>query len=325
MKSISVRCPAKINLTFDILNRRADGYHDIETLFQSISLEDEITFTAMEADEFSVEFTCSNPYARRSMPMDSSNLIARAANALFLHTGLSRNWKIEVDIQKTIPIAAGLAGGSSDAAGTLIALNDLFDTRLGVEELCKLGVSIGADIPFCVAGGTRIGRGIGEVLTEVKPAVSLIYCIVKPRKISVSTAQAYSSYHHYKGEIRKPNIANATRGLETGDIEMALSGLGNVFEPMIFAEHPQLAELKTKLLNFGAWDCHMSGSGPTLFAVVPSREMAHHLRRALLNDDELGFFYGTDEVFTEGQPPLDIRIAESCNHGPRALVKASRD
>lgn len=325
MKSITVACPAKINLTFDIIGRRADGYNNIETLFQSISLEDYITITVEESENFEIELSCSNTYARRSMPLDQSNLVARSAALFIERAGLSKNIKITAVIDKRIPVAAGLAGGSTDAAGTLVALNELLGAGMNEKDMLELGVSIGADVPFCITGGTSIGRAKGEELTPVKPAVNLIYCIVKPRKISVSTPYAYSAYHDYKGAVRKPNLDSALRGLESGDIEMALSGFANVFEPMIFELHPMLAMLKKQLLELGAWDCHMSGSGPTLFAVVPSREMAHHLRRSLLNDDELGFFYGTEDVFLEGQPPLDIRIAETCDHGARALHAVSRE
>lgn len=319
MKTVSVQCPAKINLTFDIVGKRSDGYHDIETLFQSISLEDQLTFSIVEATELDLELSCENPYVKRAMPLDSTNLISRAVLKFFQFTGMNDNWKIHIDIQKHIPIAAGLAGGSSNAAGTLVALNELFQTGLSIEQLCDVGTSIGADVPFCIRGGTAIGRGKGEILTPVTPALEMTYCIVKPRKLSVSTQHAYSAFHAFAGTVKKPSLTDAVGGLVSGDMEVALSGFGNVFEPMIFAEYPQLAELKGRLLDLGTWDCHMSGSGPTLFAVVPSREMAHHLRRTLLNDDDLGFFYGTDEVFSEGKPPLDIRIAENCSHGARTL------
>ncbi|MBY0548079.1 MAG: 4-(cytidine 5'-diphospho)-2-C-methyl-D-erythritol kinase [Candidatus Obscuribacterales bacterium] len=322
MRSITVRCPAKINLTFDIIARRNDGYHDIETLFQSIDLEDQIQFQFEAAPSYSFELRCENPYVRRAMPLDGTNLIARAAGAFFKNAGVDENWCITAEIEKNIPIAAGLAGGSSNAAGTLHGLNEFFNRPLTGEQLHHIGGTIGADIPFCLSGGTAIGRGKGDLLSKVADIEELTYVIVKPRKLAVSTPEAYASYHHYKGEIRRPNLQAALSGLQNSDIELALSAFGNVLEPVIFEQHSELAELKKTILHLGAWYCQMSGSGPTLFAVVPSREMGHHIRRELLHDDELGFFYGTGDVLNEGLPPLDVRIAQTCKHGVHALQTA---
>lgn len=322
MRSITVRCPAKINLTFDIIARRDDGYHDIETLFQSIDLEDQIQFHLEPAQSYSFELRCENPYVRRAMPLDGTNLIARAASEFFKNAGIGQNWCITADIEKNIPIAAGLAGGSSNAAGTLHGLNEFFNRPLSSDQLHHIGAALGADIPFCLTGGTAIGRGKGEVLSQITDIEELTYVIVKPRKLAVSTPGAYSSYHLFKGGIKRPNLQGALNGLQKNDIESALSAFGNVLEPVIFEQHPELAELKKTILQLGAWHCQMSGSGPTLFAVVPSREMGHHIRRELLHDDELGFFYGTGDVLNEGLPPLDVRIAQTCKHGVHALQTA---
>lgn len=322
MRSITVKCPAKINLTFDIVRRRNDGYHDIETLFQSIDLEDQIQFHVAPAQSYSFELNCKNPYVRRSLPLDASNLIARAATAFFKHAEIEDKWNITADIEKNIPIAAGLAGGSSNAAGTLLGLNQFFDHPLTDLQLHNIGGALGADIPFCLSGGTAIGRGKGDELAQVDRVEQLTYVIVKPRKLAVSTPAAYAAYHHYKGDIKRPDLQAALQGLQNCQIETALTGFGNVLEPVIFEQHPELAELKKSLLALGAWHCQMSGSGPTLFAVVPSREMGHYIRRELLQDDELGFFYGTGDALNEGLPPLDVRIAQTCKHGVHTLQTA---
>ncbi|MBX9722131.1 MAG: 4-(cytidine 5'-diphospho)-2-C-methyl-D-erythritol kinase [Candidatus Obscuribacterales bacterium] len=319
MQTITVRAPAKVNLTFDILGKRPDGFHDIETIFQSISLEDELKIQIEESEQNYFAIDCDNPVLRRLMPLDESNLIGKAARAYLNQEKAGSHFNIRVHLDKKIPIGAGLAGGSSNAAAMLIALNSYFGNRLNSTELSQLASQIGSDVPFCLQGGTSIGRGKGEILEPIPCAIEFFYCIIKPRKLSVSTPWAYNNFDDYRAVVKKPDLVVVKNALCLGDIEAAIAGFGNVFEPMVMQEYPELAKLKAQVLDLGAWACQMTGSGPTLFAVVPGREMGHHIRRQILGDDDIGFVYGTEEIILEALPPIDFRLAESCSHGVRIV------
>jgi 4-diphosphocytidyl-2-C-methyl-D-erythritol kinase len=319
MQTIVVRAPAKLNLTFDILGTRPDGFHDIETIFQSISLEDELEVKIEEAELEDFQIECDNPIVRRLIPLDANNLIGKAAKAFIDSLQTESKYKIHVQLEKRIPVGAGLAGGSSNAAAMLLAMNKAFAEPLTLQELLVVAAQVGSDVPFCLKGGTCLGRGRGEILTELDCKLELCFCIVKPRKLSVSTQWAYKSFDEFKGPVKSPSLDKAIRGLASADLELALAGFANVFEPLVFQEYPELAKLKNELLAHGAWACHMTGSGPTLFAIVAGREMGHHIRRQILNDDEIGFVYGTEEIILEALPPIDFRLAESISSGARII------
>lgn len=316
---IVVRSPAKVNLTFNITGLRADGFHDIESIMQSISLEDELKVDIRESPQEAFSLSCDNPIIRKLIPLDASNLIAKASKAFLQKLNSNRTFAIDVHLDKKIPVGAGLAGGSSNAAAMLMAMNSFFDNVFSADELTDIAAEIGSDVPFCLRGGTCIARGRGEILEEIPCNMLLHYCIVKPRKLSVSTPAAYKAFDEYKGKIEIPKIALAVAALASGDHDQLLAGLGNVFEPVIFEQNQQLAELKAELLKLGAWDCHMTGSGPTLFALVAGREMGHHIRRHVLHDDDIGYVYGTEEIILEALPPIDFRLAENCSHGARIV------
>ncbi|MBX9688320.1 MAG: 4-(cytidine 5'-diphospho)-2-C-methyl-D-erythritol kinase [Candidatus Obscuribacterales bacterium] len=315
----TIRCPAKLNLTFDILSLRKDGYHDVESIFQSITLEDELHLSVEKAAEKDFQIHSENPRIKKMMPMDRSNLMGKAAELFLEKLRPDANYKIEVLIEKKIPIGAGLAGGSSNAAGILQGLNKCFENIFSPKELSDLAAQIGSDVPFCLKGGTCIGRARGEILEEIPCKLKLSYCIVKPRKLSVSTPWAFKKFDEYKQELDRPKLNAVAKSLKEGDLEATLCGLGNVFEKVIFSEHPELAELKQELLKHGAWACHMTGSGPTLFAVVAGREMGHQIRRQILHDDDIGFVYGTEDIILEALPPIDFRLAENSELGARVI------
>lgn len=319
MPTIKVRCPAKLNLCFDITGTRPDGYHDVETLFQSINLEDELHIEVSEAAAFTTEITCNNPFVKKQMPLDNSNLIGKAAALFFAELKSTKSYALTVSLEKNIPIGAGLAGGSGNAAGTLLALNRIFDQPFSETELITMSLGVGSDVPFFFQGGSAKGLGRGEILTPFTNALSLTFCIVKPSRLSILTPWAYSAFDNYRGRIQKPNLGKAISALEAGNLELALDSFGNVFEPVIFEAHPVLRELKKQLVDLGAWYCQMTGSGPTLFALVANREMAQQIRRHVLKDDDLGFSYWTDEILHEAIPPFNFQIAESSNHGVRII------
>ncbi len=322
MQTIKVRTPAKLNLTFEILGARDDGFHDIETLFQSINLEDEIQVNLKKADSDSFSISLTNPALKKLLPLDQNNLLAKASRAFFERLRPYSAYAVDVILDKRIPIAAGLAGGSANAAGMLVALNRAFGDALSPVDIETLASKIGSDVAFCLRGGTCIGRGRGEILEEVDNQLTLTYCVVKPRKLSLATEWAYKSFDTYNGPVDKVDIQAVISGLAEMDIEKTISGFGNVFQEMVFREHPQLRDLQKELLALGAWSCHMTGSGPTLFAVISGRELGHHIRRQVLKDDEIGFVYGSEDILAEALPPIDFRLAESSKQGARIVFEA---
>lgn len=316
---IRVKTPAKLNLSFKILGLRDDGFHDVETVFQSISLEDELIFDIEKSSKSSFEMTCDNSSLRKLMPLDQNNLIAKAINAYLERMGESQNLQIKVQIDKRIPIGAGLAGGSSNAAGALLAINRFYNDSLSQNELIALGAKIGSDVPFCIKGGTCVGRGRGEILESINTSLVLNYCIVKPRKLSVSTPLAFKMFDEAKLKPQIPNMEDLVEALKNGDLESALAHMGNSFQDVIFTAHPELDTMCNELIKQGAWLCKMTGSGPTLFAIVAGREQGHRIRRHILNDEDIGFVYGTEEIILEALPPIDFRLAETVNHGARIV------
>lgn len=293
MKKLTVLAPAKINLTFDILGTQPDGYHEVETILQSVDLQDQIHFDIEPARETKISISTN----RAGLPIDDDNLIAKAAHAFANKTGHTFYLKAELD--KAIPVGAGLAGGSADAAATLAALNEVYFQTLHENELEKLGATVGADVPFAIAGGTKFGTKRGDFLTDIKSHIEFTFCIVKPATLSISTPWAYSEFDKYQGDIHRPNTKQALHGLAKGDVAEAMDGFANVFQPMIFKHHPELAELMIQMRKHEAWHVQLSGSGPALFAICPDLEHAHFLRRKLF----------------EFAPDLEIHFCNSTRKG----------
>lgn len=323
---VKTLAPAKINLTFDILGLLPGGYHEVITLLQSIDLEDELTFEFSQAEELSVSISCDTVPAK-IFPTDDSNLISKAAK-LFVAEWRSRKadsgmqaefLKIKVQVEKVIPIGAGLAGGSADAAATLVALNHVYGMPFSADEMNELAAQLGADVPFCLQGGTAVGTHRGDRLQALPEAAdtTLFYCVVKPRALSVSTPWAFKKYDEFTGTLSKPDCAAASQALADSDLPKAISAFGNVFEPVIFAQLEQLQPLKDKLVQLGAWCCHLSGSGPALYAVVANREHAHYIRRKVMKNDDDGFEYGSAFSSFEYGPPIQFHIAQSVPYGAR--------
>ena len=216
--------PAKINLALDILYKRPDSYHEIDSVMQTIALADQLTFET----HHQVELTCSDS----RLPLDRRNLAWRAVELLQQKTGTSLGVKIH--ITKNIPIAAGLAGGSADAAGVLIALNELWNLGLSTDELMLLGVKLGADVPFCIRQGTARAGGIGEKLTEIQSKIKVNLLLVTPN-IEVSTAVAYSLFQTAQN-LKRPQVDGVVAALESGDFQQLILSWGNVFEELIAAD-----------------------------------------------------------------------------------------
>ncbi len=260
MQQITVHAHAKINLALDVLNRRPDGYHTVRMIMQSLSLCD--TLTLHRTKEPGITLTALNPEHYPDVTWDERNLIYKAAK-LFMDT-YSLEGGVQITIDKQIPSAAGLAGGSSDAAATLKGMNQLFEQKLSMEELQKLGVKLGADVPYCIQLGTALSEGIGELLTELSPAPALYCTLVKP-STAVSTKYVYE--HLDLSNALHPDIDAALEAIDTGDIKKLCANLENILEPVARTICPEVAEIEEKLQEMGSLGVCMSGSGPTVFAL----------------------------------------------------------
>ena len=258
---------AKINLSLDILDTRPDGYHEVQMIMQSLMLHD--TATLITTEDKGIVMTCSDT----SLPVDEHNLAYRAA-ALFCET-YDIPYGIKLHLEKNIPVAAGLAGGSSDAAAVLRGLNEMFDFPATKEELAALGLRLGADVPYCLMLGTALSEGIGEKLT-VLPAAPSCYCLLVKPEAGASTKQIYTDYDALAAttEITHPDTEGLLLALSAGDYAGITSRLCNVLEPMTLRHVPEIATVKDTLRKLNADGILMSGSGPTVFSLFSDKEKA---------------------------------------------------
>ena len=261
-----IRAHAKINLYLDVVGKRPDGYHEIETVFHSIGLHDDIYLRERADRQITVH--CEHPY----MPCDSRNLAYRAAK-LLLDDAPNLNG-VEIKIVKRIPVAAGLGGGSADAAAVLCGMNALFDLGLTQTELMQLGVQLGADVPFCILGGAALGRGIGEILTPLPPMEKAWILLANPG-FEISTPWVYQQVNLSLTPPKK-NVTILTRCLQNGELFSVVRHLYNGLEAPVLSKYPAVAEIKTKLGNCsGSCGVLMSGSGATVFALMQSQAQAN--------------------------------------------------
>lgn len=241
----------------DVLYRRSDGFHEVETILQSISLHDGLL---LEDSEFGVTVRSTMP----GLPIDEENLAGRAARALIDRLNLKKG--VSIEIQKRIPVGAGLGGGSADAAATLVGLNRLWGLYLSIEELRQMAEGLGADVPFCLEGGTAMGRGKGEILEPLPPLEGMWMVLVKP-KVSVSTAEVYRNIDILAIQ-KRPKTEQMVKAIERRDVYEISAGLCNVLETVTARMYPEIGFLKEELVGAGALGAAMSGSGPTVFGVT---------------------------------------------------------
>lgn len=263
---------AKINLILHITGRREDGYHTLETIMQSLSLHDDVAVT-LSSGQAAVQLTCSNP----TLPTDTTNLAYKAA-ALFYKTVAIPTPNCRIHLEKRIPLAAGLAGGSADAAAVLHALNKLHQTALSQDTLCRIGLQLGADIPYCICGGTMFAQGIGEILS---PLTSLPPCwivLCKP-DFSISTAEAYRAIDSQPRPLRT-YTADMLRAISEENLKNICQFLSNDMEE-VAPQQGEITEIKTILKKNGALGALMSGSGPTVFGIFSTRIQAEKSVQAL--------------------------------------------
>ncbi|MFY0544663.1 4-(cytidine 5'-diphospho)-2-C-methyl-D-erythritol kinase [Brevibacillus sp. H7] len=268
---ISVKAPAKINLTLDVLSKRPDGYHEVEMVMTTVDLADRVDLTLLDSGEIALD--CSASF----VPDDMRNHAYKAATLLKERYQVRQGVRIYID--KQIPVAAGLAGGSSDAAATLRGLNKLWNLGLSLDELAELGAEIGSDVPFCVYGGTALARGRGEKITHLTSPAACWVILAKP-PIGVSTADVY-------GNLRVQQIANhppteqMLRAIRNQDFALMCDSLGNVLEEVTLSLYPQVRQIKELMAASGADGVLMSGSGPTVFALVQKEGKVHRIYNAL--------------------------------------------
>lgn len=281
---LTLSANAKINLTLDILGTREDGYHEVAMIMQEISLHDTLSMGKINQG---ISLTIAIEGQQGTMPADESNLCWQAAAMVQKEYNLQEG--VEIHLIKRIPMAAGLAGGSADAAAVLKGMNHLF--RLGMTEarLCELGARLGSDIPFCIMGGTMLATGRGEVLTRLPSFPRLSVVLAKP-PVGVSTAWAYKTYDAgYDGP--HPDNEAMLEAIHGGDAHKAAGLLCNVLEGVTETEHPVIADYKRLMMEHGAMASMMSGSGPTVFGLVREKQQAWHLADTLKKyDGEAGVF-----------------------------------
>lgn len=265
------RAYAKINIGLDVLRRRADGYHEVKMIMQTVDIYDNLILE--KKPEAGIELHVDNS----ELPLDGNNLIYKAADLLFREKSITEG--VKVTLTKRIPIAAGMAGGSADAAAALRGLNELFDMGYSTTQLQELGVRLGADIPYCVVGGTMLSEGIGEVLTPLPAPPERFLVIAKP-DINVSTGYVYGNLHADRLEYH-PDIDGMIEAIKNGNMQGITERMGNVLETVTVREYPVIEELKEALRMHGAENALMSGSGPTVFGIFESKEMAEHAAEAV--------------------------------------------
>ena len=282
MQIITESAFAKINLTLDVLGKRPDGYHDIRSIMQTISLRDDVVINVDTDAPWAVHCyreVIEDPKAEQSevrletdgFPQDADNLAWRAAEAFFARTG-KRTSGLEIFINKRIPMQAGLGGGSADAAAVLRALNRAYDAPLSIPALCELGAQVGSDVPFCVMGGTALVEGKGELLTRLPPAPEFFVVICKP-DFSVSTPELYQALDETFIE-KRPDQKVMQLNLQKGDLLGIGGSLCNVFEPVVMQKYFDINYIRSMMYTYGAYGAQMTGSGSAVFGIYDSFEYA---------------------------------------------------
>lgn len=262
IKHLGLKAYGKVNLGLDVVKRREDGYHEVRMIMQTVGIYDRIDLTRREQPGIGIE---TNLYY---LPDNENNLAYKAARLLMDEFGIKDG--VGIRIKKFIPVAAGMAGGSSDAAAVLFGVNKMFSLGLSMEELMKRGVKLGADVPYCLMRGTALSEGIGEILTPLDPAPQCQVLIAKPA-VSVSTKFVYENLHvNQLSKTAHPDIDCLMRAIENRDLRSLAENMGNILETVTIPAHPVIQDIKDKMMSMGAVGAMMSGSGPTVFGLFMS-------------------------------------------------------
>ncbi|MBW4623214.1 MAG: 4-(cytidine 5'-diphospho)-2-C-methyl-D-erythritol kinase [Cyanosarcina radialis HA8281-LM2] len=315
MRSYTLIAPAKINLYLEILGDRPDGYHELAMVMQNISLADRIDLRSLSVDK--IQLHCQHP----QVPKDATNLAYRAAELMVQQfpNAFSQYGGVEITIDKQIPIAAGLAGGSTNAAAVLVGIDLLWNLGLTQIELQELGAKLGSDVPFCLAGGTAIATGRGEQISPLPDLDNLYVVLGKHRKLAISTAWAYSTYRQQFGSTYvsdSTTLSSRAARVHSGPLVNAIAHqdgvkigqlLHNDLEKVVLPAYPQVLELREAFQTSGALGTMMSGSGPTVFALAASNQQAQQIQERV--------------KATISHPDLEIWIAKFC---PTAIQVTER-
>lgn len=277
MNEISLKAMAKVNLSLDVLRQREDGYHQVRMIMQTINLYDQLSLK--KSPMSGIQLTANVDF----LPIDKNNLVYKAAKLLMEEFHIKEG--LEIYLEKHIPVAAGMAGGSSDAAAVLLGVNDLFDLQLSTEELMERGVKIGADVPYCIMGGTALAEGIGEKLTKLTNMPDCYVLIAKP-DISVSTKFVYENLHVSQLKVH-PDIDAMIAEIEKGSLSGVAEEMGNVLETVTVKAYPVIEDIKNCMKENGAVNALMSGSGPTVFGLFAKEEQAQRAKQVLKNCKDL--------------------------------------
>ncbi len=319
MRPLVIQSFAKLNLTFEILGTLPGGFHQVRTIFHNIDLADTLSFQLLETNadaSFQVVLSlasagCDTPSEQAVFPLDDTNLIVRAAKKFALLNNCGQGKTLKVAIEKKIPIAAGLAGGSSNAAAALKAMSVLFQVDTELTGAREVAAQLGSDINFCLDGGTKIGSNRGELLTPVEVAQPLTFLLLKPRQIAISTPWIYREYDAHLAaassaeQLRENNHTEAClRALSVKNTEALAGSFFNAFEPVCFEHFPHVLQLKDAMLKAGCLSANITGSGPTLFGLLSNRQHGLEVKSRLLSD-------------LSAQPSFDIWIVESSGAGVR--------
>lgn len=268
MEKLVLNANAKINLTLDCLGKRSDGYHELEMIMCEIPLYDTVTIRK----SYNISVKTNLKY----LPTNNKNIAYKAAEAFFKETGIVGG--ADIYIEKRIPVSAGLAGGSTDAASVLKGLNVLYETHLPIEKLMEIGDKVGKDVPFCIMGGVCVARGTGEKLTPVGKLPKCFIVLVKPDNINVSTAEIFSLSDSMENDLH-PHTEGAVVCIKNGDIEGFSRRMFNVLEGVTASIHGVIYDIKSKMIDYGALGAVMSGSGPSVFGVFRDKNVAENAYR----------------------------------------------
>lgn len=275
--SIVLKSYGKINLGLDVLRRREDGYHEVRMIMQTVGLYDVLTMKKRKDDK--IEMTCNLSF----LPTDERNLVYKAVKLIKDKYHIKDG--VEINLSKRIPVAAGMAGGSSNCAAALKGMNQLFDLGLSIDELCEIGVTLGADVPYCIWGGTALSEGIGEKLSRVDAMPDCYILIAKPG-ISVSTAFVYKNLD-LLALSKHPDIDGMLECLKEKDLTGICNRLENVLETVTIKEYPIIEKVKKHLMDQGAKGALMSGSGPTIFAIFEDKKTADDAMESLRSIEDI--------------------------------------
>lgn len=291
MNSISLKSRAKINLSIDVIGKREDGYHIVEMIMQTIDLYDDIKLKELEEDNIIIKSECYY------IPLNEDNIVYKAAKLIKEKMDIKKG--IEIFIKKNIPVAAGMAGGSSNAAAVLVGLNELWKLCLSKDELRDLGLKLGADVPFCIEGGTALAEGIGEKLTYIKGINKDVNILVCKPDIFVSTKEVYQSLD-IKNIEKRPDNKLLIEKLKNDDIVSVSNNMVNVLEEVTSKKYSDIKVIEDIIAKNGAMGTMMSGSGPTVFGFFDNEEKAKRARVELLEN------YSQVYVVTSSEKGVEI-------------------